>query len=553
MHLPPITSTQSTLYSAGFITIFFNWELWHKIHYILSPLSLSNIPFLASCGILVFAVAHLICHIFAFGKLHRIWLFTLLLTSASAAFYQLQYHVLFDKTVIQSIFGTDYQEVSGLFNFQMILWIFFLGVLPAVLMVLWPTQKLPLKSQTARYAFGYIFSLGLVAAVAVVFYKDYASLLRNHREIKQAIIPSSFLYSTYGIIRDKTQRAGKPLQKIGEDAHLGAKWDTAKPVVFVLVVGETARRENFSLNGYPRNTNPKLMQEDIIFYDQTTSCGTATAISLPCMFARETRKEFDVNRAQYQENLLDVIMHAGLGVNWIDNNGGGCKGVCSRIAENPTTNTPDTMNSYEDMSTRENSPYCHNGECLDMALLENLPTKFTHVAPGKLIVIHQKGSHGPSYFERSPTEFKPFLPECRSNQLQRCTVEEITNAYDNSIVYTDHVLHELIQQLKSAAKDCDVAMLYLSDHGESLGKNGFYLHGFPYNIAPKEQIEIPMILWASEGYKTRFALDWPCLKAQAHQPLSQDNLFSSVLSLLNIQTQVYDTSLDFTARCQKSS
>jgi lipid A ethanolaminephosphotransferase len=538
MRLPTVTNTQLNFFTAGFITLFFNWELWQKIQFLLNPLTYNDIPFLASSGILVFAVAHTLCHLFALGKMHKIWLAFLLISSSGAAFYQMQYHVLFDKTLTQSIFGTDYQEVTGLISLQMVSWILGFGIFPSILIALLPIQKLSWQSHALRYTFGYVFSLGLVAAVALVFYKDYASLLRNHREIKQIIIPSSFMYSSYGILRDKTQGVGKPLQKIGEDAHLGDFWQNTKPVIFVLVVGETARRDNFSLNGYNRNTNPKLAQQDISF-DQTTSCGTATAISVPCMFAHETRKEFDLNQAGNKENLLDVIMHAGFTVDWIDNNGGGCKGVCART-------------TYQDMSSKSGSPYCHNGECLDMALLEDLPNKLVSTKQGKFIVIHPKGSHGPSYFERSPAEFKPFLPECRSNQLQRCTFEEITNAYDNSIVYTDHILNTLIEQLKSVEHNYDVAMLYLSDHGESLGKNGFYLHGFPYHIAPKEQVEIPMILWASEGYKTHFGLDWQCLQQQVHNTLSHDNLFSSVLALLNIQTQAYSTDLDLTAACQTS-
>jgi lipid A ethanolaminephosphotransferase len=166
--------------------------------------------------------------------------------------------------------------------------------------------------------------------------------------------------------------------------------------------------------------------------------------------------------------------------------------------------------------------------------------------------LHQKGSHGPSYYERSPEAFKAFLPECKSNQLQRCTSEEINNAYDNSIVYTDYVLGQLINQLKANTQYA-TAMLYMSDHGESLGENGFYLHGFPYAIAPKEQTEIPMIFWASESYREQLGLDWACIKNKAHEPISHDNLFSSLLSLLDIKTAVLDSALDFTAGCKTRS
>ncbi|MEY4588795.1 MAG: hypothetical protein RL497_871 [Pseudomonadota bacterium] len=534
MTLTAISQPRLTLYCAAFITLLANWMTWQKIFQLVSPLSLSTLPFLLSAAVLIFAIAHSICHIFSIGRLQKFWLIVVILCSAAASYYQVHYHVLYDKTMIQNILATDYREAYGLFNIPMLFWIVILGVLPASLIAFWPIKSTSLKKQTLHYALGYIVSIALLAAVALIFYKDYASLFRNNRELKHLIIPSSFVYSLYGFALDKTKSTGQPVQVVGADAQRGNHWPGTKPVVFIMVVGETARKANFSLAGYPKNTNPTLAQEDILFFDSVTSCGTATAVSVPCMFARETRKKFDLSRAEYKENLLDVVQHAGIEVFWIDNNSG-CKGVCARV-------------NYKEIPTHKNNEWCRDGECFDMALLEHLPEHFTGNTAGKLIVLHQKGSHGPSYFERSPTEFKHFLPECRSNQLQRCSSEEINNSYDNSIVYTDYLLSQLITQLKNNS-EFDTALLYVSDHGESLGENGFYLHGFPYAIAPKEQIEIPMIFWASEGFKTHFELDWTCMKNKINQPLSHDNLFSSVLSLLNIKTSAIDATLDFTAGC----
>lgn len=537
MTLPFISRPRLSIYCALFITLFANWALWQKLLQLLSPLTFSSIPFFISAIVLIFAIAHGVCHILALGRLQKYWLIIVLLCSAAASYYQVQYHVLYDKTMIQNILATDYREAYGLFNFKMVLWVSIFGILPACAIAFWPIKPATIKSQALHYAGGYLLSIVLLAAVAALFYKDYASLFRNNREIKYLIIPSSFVYSLYGFAADKTKTTGEPVQVLGTDAHLGPRWPAVKPVVLVLVVGETARKANFSLAGYGKNTNPELAKEDIVFFDQATSCGTATATSVPCMFSRDIRTKFDLSRADYRENLLDVVQHSGLGVHWIDNNSG-CKGVCARV-------------SYFEIPTHINNELCRDGECFDMALLEQLPEQFknTPAGSGKLIVLHQKGSHGPSYFERSPMDFKPFLPECRSNQLQRCTVEEILNAYDNTIFYTDYVLGQLINQLK-ANTDYATAMLYVSDHGESLGENGLYLHGFPYALAPKEQKEIPMIFWASEDYKSQFGLDWACMKSKAHQPVSHDNLFSTVLSLLDVTTTTLDPSLDFTAGCK---
>jgi lipid A ethanolaminephosphotransferase len=534
MVLPPISRLSLTLITAACITLFANLELWKKLHELLLPLTLGEIPFVISAAVLVFAIAQGVCHIFAIARLQKFWLIVILVSSAAASYYQMHYHVLYDKTMIQNILGTDYREAYDLFNLPLVLWVSFFGVLPACVVAVWPVKTASIKSQVLSYVLGYLISIALLACVALAFYKDYASLFRNHRELKHYIIPSSFVYSLYGFALDKTKTGSEPVKVLGADAQLGAKWPGAKPVVFILVVGETARRANFSLAGYGKNTNPALAAEDIVFFDQATSCGTATAMSVPCMFAREPRKEFNLSRADYSENLLDVLQHAGLNVHWMDNNSG-CKGVCQRV-------------SYEQTPSHINNELCRDGECFDMALLEHLPERFATKTPGAVIVLHQKGSHGPSYFERSPEGFKPFLPECKSNQLQRCTSEEISNAYDNSIVYTDYILGQLINQLKANTQYA-TAMLYMSDHGESLGENGFYLHGFPYALAPKEQIDIPMIFWASEAYREQFGLDWACIKNKAHEPVSHDNLFSSVLSLLDIHTDVLDTALDFTAGC----
>lgn len=536
MTLPSISRSRLTIYCAAFITLFANWALWQKLLTLLSPFSLGEIPFGLSAIVLIFAIAHGVCHLFALGRIQKFWLITALICSAAASYYQVQYHVLYDKTMIQNILATDYREAYGLFNVKMVLWIVLFGLVPAVLVGLWPIKPAPIKKQALHYVGGFLLSIMLIATVAGIFYKDYAAIFRNNRELKHLIIPSSFVYSLYGFVADKTKASGEPVQVIGTDARLGPLWQGAnKPVVFVLVVGETARRANFSLAGYAKNTNPSLALEDIVFFNQVTSCGTATATSVPCMFSKDVRTKFDLSRADYNENLLDVVQRAGINVHWLDNNSG-CKGVCSRV-------------SYEEIPTRINNEFCRDGVCFDMALLEHLPERMAASGQGKLIVLHQMGSHGPSYFERSPQEFKPFQPECRTNQLHHCSSEEISNAYDNSIVYTDHVLGQLINQLKNNSQYA-TAVLYVSDHGESLGENGFYLHGFPYALAPKEQIEIPMIFWASSDFKTQMQLDWSCLKNKAHEPLSHDHLFSSVLSLLDIKTSVLDGSLDFTAGCR---
>jgi lipid A ethanolaminephosphotransferase len=303
----------------------------------------------------------------------------------------------------------------------------------------------------------------------------------------------------------------------------------------VIVVGEAARASEFSLNGYARDTNPELSKLDIVNYRNVTSCGTETAVSVPCMFSKFTREDYSDSKAKRSENLLDVLKHAGFDLLWKDNNSSS-RGVAVRIGEQ----------NVQDLKV---PGLCHDTECYDEILLYQLQDYIDKLANDGVIVLHMKGSHGPAYYLRSPEKFKKFLPECRTNQLQDCPRQELINAYDNTIVYSDYVLSQVIKLLQQNNQRFDTAMLYMADHGESTGEKGIYLHAAPYMIAPDEQTHIGALQWFSPSFLQRMKLDKSCLLRKADEPLSQDNLFHSVLGLLDVKTSAYDTSLDMFASC----
>jgi lipid A ethanolaminephosphotransferase len=256
------------------------------------------------------------------------------------------------------------------------------------------------------------------------------------------------------------------------------------------------------------------------------------------MFSNLGRADFDADRAAHGEGLLDVFAHAGFAVLWRDNNTG-CKGICDRVAG-------------EDVTKRQPSAFCRADECYDEILLEGLQERLDRTNHDLVIVLHQLGSHGPAYYLRVPEPFKVFGPACASKQLEKCSREEIVNAYDNTILYTDHVLAKTIALLRRNANRFDAALLYVSDHGESLGENGgLYLHGLPYALAPIEQTHVPMLAWLSEGFRARFKIDQACLHAKRQAALSHDNLFHSMLGLLDIQTRVYQPERDLFAGCRR--
>jgi lipid A ethanolaminephosphotransferase len=142
---------------------------------------------------------------------------------------------------------------------------------------------------------------------------------------------------------------------------------------------------------------------------------------------------------------------------------------------------------------------------------------------------------------------------CKEVQLDRCDTASIVNAYDNSLLYTDHVLAATIDLLRNNAARLDTAMLYLSDHGESLGEHGLYLHGLPYAMAPSEQTHIPMVLWFSEGMQRNSGISADCLRQQASQEVSQDNLFHSMIGLMGVRTSVYQPQLDIFRACMPAT
>jgi lipid A ethanolaminephosphotransferase len=332
----------------------------------------------------------------------------------------------------------------------------------------------------------------------------------------------------------------KAREPIGQDAAAGPGWAAReRPRLVVLVVGETARAMSWGLNGYARQTTPELARlPGLINFADVTSCGTSTEVSLPCMFAPVGRRDYDEARIRRSESLLHVAARAGVAVQWIDNQSG-CKGVCEGLPN--VTLGPSTAPGL-----------CQDGRCWDEALLLGLDERLKALASGRgtqFLVLHMLGNHGPSYYKRYPAAFERFTPACRNDDLGRCPREQIVNAYDNALLYTDHVLAALIGKLQ-AAPGVDTALLYVSDHGESLGEKNLFLHGVPYAIAPREQTQVPMVMWWSEGLGRSVGLNADCMRMRAQQPAAHDHLFHSLLALLDVKTSLYVPDLDLTRACR---
>jgi lipid A ethanolaminephosphotransferase len=468
----------------------------------------------------------------------------LLFMATAASYFMHAYGVVIDASMLRNALATHAREVRDLLSGGMLV-----ALLLGVLLPGWWWWRQPVRPVPARRLMAQQLGVSALALLMVFFlgwasFQDLASLVRNHKPMRYMINPYNSVYALGRNMAGSASRMQQPLQAIGEDAALPLKAgaDPQPSPLIVLVVGETARAANFGLGGYQRDTTPRLRdlqaQGRLVYFSQVSSCGTNTEDSVPCMFSHLGRENYVASAARY-ENLLDVLRRAGLAVLWLDNQSG-CKGVCDRVP-------------HVDTSSLSLPGVCKDDECLDEVMLHELPARLAALDParrahGTVVVLHQMGSHGPAYHKRAPEALKAFQPECTQAALQDCPREHIVNAYDNSIRYTDHFLAEVTLWLQ--AQQRPTALLYVSDHGESLGEKGLYLHGMPYRMASREQTHVPMLLWVSTSMQERLALDLGCLKSAANQPISHDHLFHTMLSLGQVRTRARDPQRDVLDGCQ---
>lgn len=526
-----------TLIASAFLLVGFNFVLWQHLFEITASDG-KGIVMRVAFGVMIFAAFNIVLTLLAFRPVLKPVLTLLFMISAGVAYFMSQYGVLIDTGMLRNFAETNATEVRDLLSPKLFVFIVLLGVLPSWLLWKTPVNYRRWHRELLSKVLVTFASAAVIGGVALVNYQGLSSLFRNHHELRLMVVPSNYIGASAGFLREKVASAQQPFVKIGEDAQRNPAWQThGRKSLTVLVVGESARAENFGILGYNRDTTPKLSKEDgLIAFTDVHSCGTETAVSVPCMFSNMGRKDYNASKAKNEEGLLDVLKHAGIDVIWRDNQSG-CKGTCDRV-------------TIQDVSNLKDPALCANSECRDEILLQGLQHFIDTLDKDTVLVLHQMGSHGPEYFKRYPKEFERFTPVCESNALNNCSRESIVNGYDNTLVYTDHVLSTLIDLLRSNQDKVDTAMLYLSDHGESLGEYNLFLHGTPYMLAPEQQKHVAMFAWFSDSYKKSFAVDTRCLQQNREKPLSQDNLFHSMLGLLEVNSKVYNQDLDMFAGCR---
>ena len=526
-----------------------NVPLWHEVVQLPGHGdSLRGWAFVAAFGTIVAAAHAALLSLLAWRFTLKPAAAVLVVMAAFGAYFMLAYGIAIDASMLVNVLQTDMHEATDLLGWRMAATVLALAA-PA----LWWLRRTPVRrlggaQQALHNGALLLCALGVAVLCLLMVFQDFASTMRNHTRLRYLINPLNSVYALGHLATRPLRIDTHTLLPLGRDAQLGASYaGQERPPLVVLVLGETGRSGNFGLNGYGRDTTPLLSaRTDLASARNAWSCGTSTAASVPCMFSHLGRSGYEARAVNF-ENLVDVLHHAGLAVLWVDNQSG-CKGVCDRIGQArpaPPTHGGDACPAH--------------GECLDRVMLQDLDARIAALPAeqrrrGTVVVLHQMGSHGPAYTRRSAPEHKRFLPECTSTALQECERAQVVNAYDNSIVETDFFLDSVLKWLSAHDRQAQTAMIYVADHGESLGENNLYLHGLPYSIAPDVQKHVPWITWLSPAMQDRMGIATGCLQRDlAERRITHDQYFHSVLGLMDVHTGAYRAEMDVFGPCRAAA
>ncbi len=532
--------------AALWIAVLCNGPLWSALRALPEMATSRGTLFVGGFALMIAAATGAMLALLAWRWTIKPAIALFLVSAALGAHFMSTYGVVIDPSMMTNVLQTDPREVRDLLSVRMFAHVALLAALPIALLWRLPLQRLRFGAQLGRNLAGFVVAWLVLLALVVALFADLGATMRNHRSMRYLINPLNSFFALGVIAKQSNAKPAGPPAPIGVGAQIAPRTAGSLPPLLMLVVGETARADHFALNGYARATNPELAKLDVVSFADVTSCGTNTAASLPCMFSHLGRRDFE-SRGGEHENLLDLVQRAGMAVLWLDNQAG-CKSLCERI---PHAFASEAATGHGEAP----AVLCNEGECFDEALLVGLDARLAALPAsarerGVLIVLHQMGSHGPAYWKRAPPDRKPFQPECTTSVLQQCDRSALVNAYDNSIAYTDHVLARTIAWLVERDKQYAPMLLYVSDHGESLGENNLYLHGMPYAVAPREQTHVPMLAWLAPGTRGVSGLAFDCLQRARNKALSHDNLFHTTLGVLGIRASEYVATLDAFAACR---
>ncbi len=483
--------------------LFFHSQFYTFVFNDVNYKSLSGFSIIISLIILMLALNFFVFYLIFFMS-RRVGKFLLILffiLNSIAVYFINTYHVIIDESMIGNLLNTNYEESSSFFSFKIFLYILLLGVLPSIYILRVKIIKSTFKQFLITASLTFLFILTLAFANA----PHWLWIDKNSKRLGGLAMPWSYSVNTSLFYFHNYKKNEKEI--LLPNASIK---DSVKSVV-VLIIGESARKENFSLYGYSKNTNPLLTNRNNLYHFDATSSATYTTAGVKSILEHtQTNDLYEILPNYLYRNNVEVIWKS---TNWGE--------------------PPIHINDYKNKDALLQN--CKGETCnYDELLLNGLKEQILASKKNKiLIVLHTSTSHGPAYSKKYPPQFEVFKPVCNSVDLGNCSQTELINAYDNTIVYTDYILNKVIDDLIQL-KEYKSTMIFVSDHGESLGEKNLYMHGLPMSIAPKEQYEIPFIVWVSDSSKL----------LKPNTLLSQHNVFHSVLNFLNIQSPIYDEKMN---------
>lgn len=498
-----ITITRFVMLMSAVIFILFHFPFFKFVFSNVDYKSLNGVILIISLIVLMLVVNAFVLYLIFFLSriVGKVLLVLFFIVNSIAIYFVTTYGVIIDESMIGNVFNSNYDESSSYFSVKLILYILLLGVLPGIYIIKVKITNVPLKKFLTTASLSLLFIVLLAFANAT----NWLWIDKNSKRLGGLAMPWSYSVNTPLFYIHKYKKNKKEI--LLPNATIT---DNRKSVV-VLVIGESARKQNFSLYGYGKNTNPLLSKTANVFHFDATSSATYTTAGVKSILEHK-------NTGDLYEILPNYLYRNNVEVIWRTTNWG---------------EPPIHIKNYE---KRENLiPDCKGEGCnYDEILLTGLKEEILASKRNKiLIVLHTSTSHGPTYSKKYPPRFETFKPVCNSVELGNCSRNELINAYDNTIVYTDYILSKIIEDLKGL-KEYNSTMFFVSDHGESLGEKNLYMHGLPLSIAPKEQYEIPFIVWVSDGSK----------QLKPNKMLSQNHVFHSVLNFLSVQSPVYDEQMN---------
>lgn len=481
----------------------------------IEPVSIEGAEIGLSILLIFYFASYLILALAYLFSAYLVKLFCVSTTIINAAllFFIHNYGIEIDQVLISNIVNTRYSEASELINLELIVTVTLLGIIPAVMLALVKIKRVK-RRQTL---FGLIKVTALTVPALYLMSGSWLWIDKHASKVGSLLLPWAYIvdFTRYQVSRYQAQQEQVLLPK----GHFTKQNKT----LVVLVIGETARKANFGLYGYAKNTTPKLTNESLLALNNTSSCTTYTTASIKCMLSHQTQEQLFATEYEY---LPSYLKRHDIDVIWHSNNWG------EPAIEVNTYNKAETL--------RQN---CQGTGCdHDEVLLQGLSERIINSKQQRIfVVLHQKGSHGPLYHERHPKAFEQFSPGCHSLNIRDCSYQELVNAYDNTILYTDHFLSRVIATLKQITETPSM-MMYISDHGESLGEYGLYLHGTPKSVAPAYQFDIPFLIWMTPELKARKAIDFDTFEQQSKY--GQDHVFHTIMGAFDLISPVYDKSKD---------